>query len=163
MIANAVSHTKGTGGSSHLDVDQFRHILLSKKFKTEVKELRKQPAAIARTLALTIVDLKSIKALTNCRLIPFNKNSSVRPIGIGKVFRKFIGKAINWILKDNTAVSRTVPNSEWFESWNRCCNHSMQFFFKDSSTEAVILVDLNNAFSNINRKVALHNHLSKSL
>ena len=105
MIAKAVFHTKGTGGPSHLDVDQFRHILLSKKFKTEVKELRKQPAAIARTLALTIVDLKSIKALTNCRLIPFNKNSSVRPIGIGKVFRKFIGKAINWILKDNIQQS----------------------------------------------------------
>ena len=35
--------------------------------------------------------------------------------------------------------------------------HSMQLIFEDSSTEAVILVDANNAFSSINRKIALHN------
>ena len=31
--------------------------------------------------------------------------------------------------------------------------HSMQLIFEDSSTEAVILVDANNALNSINRKV----------
>ena len=35
--------------------------------------------------------------------------------------------------------------------------HSMQLIFEDSSTKAVILVDANNAFNSIDRKVALHN------
>lgn len=34
--------TQGVGGSFYLDADQFRPTLLSKKFKIEAKELRKQ-------------------------------------------------------------------------------------------------------------------------
>ena len=87
MIAKAASLT-----------NQFRHMLLSKKFKTEANELREQIAVLARTLASTLVDPKSIKALTTCRLIPLNKNPDVRPIGVGEVLRRIMGKAINWML-----------------------------------------------------------------
>ena len=73
MIAKAASLTEGAWGSSHLDADQFRHMLLSKMFKTEAKELRQQIAVLVRTIASTI-DWKSIKALANCRLTPLNKN-----------------------------------------------------------------------------------------
>ena len=105
MIAKTASLTKVAGGPSHLDADQFRHMLLSKKFKTESKELREQIAVLARTIASTLVDPKSIKALTTCRLIPLNKNPGVRPIGVGEVLRWIMGKAINWILKDNIQES----------------------------------------------------------
>ena len=39
MIGKATSLTKGFGGPSHVDADHFRHMLLSKKFKTEGKNL----------------------------------------------------------------------------------------------------------------------------
>ena len=42
MLAKAATLTKGAGGPSHQDSDQFRHLLLNKKFKTEAKELREQ-------------------------------------------------------------------------------------------------------------------------
>ena len=35
MIVKAVSLAKGAEGPSHFDSDQFRHVLLSKKFKAE--------------------------------------------------------------------------------------------------------------------------------
>ena len=38
MVAKAANLTKGAGGPSHLDSDQFRHLLLSKKFKKEAKK-----------------------------------------------------------------------------------------------------------------------------
>ena len=44
MIAKAASLTEGAGEPSHLEADQFCHMLLSKKFKTEVKELRDERA-----------------------------------------------------------------------------------------------------------------------
>ena len=65
MIAKAASLTKGVGGPFHLNADQFRHILLSKKFKTEPKKLRVQIAVLARILASTTVDPTSIKALAS--------------------------------------------------------------------------------------------------
>ena len=37
VIAKAASLTKCAGGPSHLDADEFRHMILSKKFKTEAK------------------------------------------------------------------------------------------------------------------------------
>lgn len=57
IIAKAVSLTKGAGGSFQLEADQFRHMLLSKRFKTEAKRLRKQMSVLARTLASTILPL----------------------------------------------------------------------------------------------------------
>ena len=65
MIAKAASLTKDVGGPFHLNADQFHHILLSKKFKTEPKKLRVQIAVLARILASTTVDPTSIKALTS--------------------------------------------------------------------------------------------------
>ena len=64
MIGKAVSLTKGSGGPSHVDADQFRHMLLSKKFKTEGKNLREQIALLSRNLASKFVDPFSIKGLT---------------------------------------------------------------------------------------------------
>ena len=34
-----------------------------------------------------------------CRLIPLDKNSGLRPIGIGEVLRRIIGKAVTSVLK----------------------------------------------------------------
>ena len=88
MIAKAASVTKGAGGSSHLDTDQFRHMLLCKKFKTEAKEPRDEISVLARTLASSKIHRKSIKTLTNCRLILLNKNPD-----ISKVSRRIMRKA----------------------------------------------------------------------
>ena len=39
MIGKATSLTKGSGGPSHVDADQFRHMLLRKNLKQKVKNL----------------------------------------------------------------------------------------------------------------------------
>ena len=104
-IAKVASLNFSAVGPSHVDADQFRHMLLSKKFKTEAKELREQMAVSAGTLALIIVDPKSVKALTNSKSIPLNKNPSVRPIDVAELLRRIVGKAIYWILQDDIQES----------------------------------------------------------
>ena len=47
VIGKSASLKKGSGGPSHVDGDQFRHMLLSKKFKTESKNLREQIALLS--------------------------------------------------------------------------------------------------------------------
>ena len=46
-VGRATSLTKGSGGLSHVDWDHFCHMLLSKKFKAESKNLREQIALLA--------------------------------------------------------------------------------------------------------------------
>ena len=62
MVLKATSLTKGTGGPSQLDAEQYRHILTSTKYKKENKELREQIAIFARKLASEIIDPNSIQA-----------------------------------------------------------------------------------------------------
>ena len=47
VIGKSGSLKKSSGGPSHVDGDQFRHMLLSKKFKTESKNLREQIALLS--------------------------------------------------------------------------------------------------------------------
>ena len=48
MIATTTRLTKGSGGPSQLDAEQFCHIILSKKFKKELKDLREQIILLAK-------------------------------------------------------------------------------------------------------------------
>ena len=70
-----------------------------------------------------------------------------------------MGKAINWILKEDNMQKSAGPlqTATGLKVGAGAAIHSVRLIFEDSSTEAVILVDTNNAFNSINRKVALHN------
>ena len=82
----------------------------------------------------------------------------MRPIGVGEVLRRIMEKAINWILKDDRQESAgPLQTATGLKAGSEAAIHSMRLIFEDSSTEAVILVDANNAFNSINRKLALHN------
>ena len=98
MIATATRLTKGSGGPSQLDAEQFRHIILSKKFKKESKDLREQMVLLPKKLAATLVHPKSIETFVAFRLIALKKNPGVRPIGVGEILRRIIGKTIAWTL-----------------------------------------------------------------
>ena len=158
MIAKATRLTKGSGGPSQLDAEQYRHIILSTNFKKESKELREKVAILAKRLATTMVDPSSIEALTACRLIPLNKNPGIRPIGIGEVLRRIIGKSITWVLRDEIQeAAGPLQVATGLNAGAEAAIHAMRTIFAQDSTEAVILVDASNAFNSLNRRVALHN------
>ena len=53
---------------------------------------------LAKNLATTLVDPKSIEAFLACRLIALSKNPRVRSIGTGEILRRIICKTIAWTL-----------------------------------------------------------------
>ena len=60
-------------------------------------------AKFARKIATEIIDLHTLEAYNMCRLIPLDKNPDstelqIRPIGIGEVMRRIVGKTIIWSL-----------------------------------------------------------------
>ena len=55
-----------------------------------------------------------MSALMACRLIPVDKDPSLRPIGIGEVLRRIIGKIVVYILKSELQED---ANMCWAGRW----------------------------------------------
>ena len=100
-IYTAVRNLKGSGGPSGINSDGMKRILGSKKFGRKSTDLCYAVAKVARRLCTEKTNPTSLKAFTSCRLIPLSKDSGkgIRPIGIGEVIKRVIGKALMSHLK----------------------------------------------------------------
>jgi len=157
-VMKAALRTKGSAGPSHFDSDQFSRILCSKHFKQEGKELREQISSLARKIATETIDPTTLEAYTSCRLISLNKNPGLRPIGIGEVLRRIVGKTIAWSVSDEIQeAAGPLQVSSGLKGGAEAAIHAMRDVFEADTTDAVILVDASNAFNNLNRQAALHN------
>ena len=85
MVSKTLSLTKGAGGPSQLDAMQYHHLLSSRKYKVENRELRTQIAILARKLATETLDPLTLEAYVSCRLIPLDKN----PVSDRLVWKRF--------------------------------------------------------------------------
>ena len=158
MLSKASSQTKGAGGPSQLDAMQYHHLLSSRKYKIENKELRTQIAILARKLATETYDPLTLESYVSCRLIPLDKNPGVRPIGVGEVLRRIVGKRVGWVLKEDIQLTAgPLQTATGLQSGAEAAIHSMRCMFQDDRTDTVILVDARNAFSLLNCQAALHN------
>ena len=97
----------------------------------------------------TYVDPQGLAALTANRLIALDICPGVRSIGVGEIVRN-IGKVV--LNSDVLEAAGTLQLCTGHEAGCEAAIHS-----HDATTEAVLLVDTNNAFDSLNRKVALLN------
>ena len=95
-IYSSAKNLKGSGGPSGLNSEGIKRILCSKRFGKESRALCYEVARVARRLCTEQVKPESLTAFVSCRLIPLSKDSGdgVRPIGIGEVLKRVIGRAI---------------------------------------------------------------------
>ena len=162
-VQKAANRVNGSGGPSQMDAKQWRRILSSKHFKAEGKELREEIAIFAKKIATEILDPVILEDYTACRLIPLNKapgepEMQIRPIGVGEVLRRIVGKTLVWALNDDIQeAGGPLQVSTGLKGGAEAAIHAMKDIFLKESTDAVILVDAENAFNKLNRKVALHN------
>ena len=85
-------------------------------------------------------------------------NPGVRPIGIGEVLRRLIGKSAMYILKsDVQKAAGCLQMCTGLRSGIEAAVHMTERAWNDNSTEAILLVDADNAFNRLNRHAALHN------
>ncbi|XP_037792733.1 uncharacterized protein LOC119588098 [Penaeus monodon] len=149
-------NTKGAAGPSGLDADGWKSILSTSRFGNAAGDLSKAIADLARKLATE--DCRYIEALTSCRLIALDKRPGCRPIGIGEVLRRIIGKAIMEVVGDD--IKRAVGNLQVCVGQPAGCEaaiHAMRKIFEEPECEAVLMVDAANAFNNINRQATIQN------
>ena len=112
---------------------------------------------MAKSLCATLHTPKSIEPLLASRLIPLNKNPGLRPIGVGEVLRRIIGKMVAKVVKED--VTKSVGSLQvcaGHEAGSEAAIHAIRNISQDE-TEAVLLIDAANAFNSINREAFLHN------
>ena len=118
LIQEAAKNTSGSGGPTKVDSDVWKHILCSKAFSKEGKGLADEIACLARKMCTKDIPNKYLSSLEACRLIPLIKEiTGVRPIGIGEVLRRIIGKSVSKILRnDILQASGTLQTFSVLES-----------------------------------------------
>ena len=99
-----------------------------------------------------------LAAFLACRLIPLDKQPGVRPIGIGEVLRRVIGKIVMKLLrKDILKATGSLQLCAGQDAGSEAAIHAVYDMFNEDDTEAVLMVDASNAFNSINREAFLHN------
>ena len=98
MIWKHALHTQGAAGPSGLDAKGWKTILSSNTFGDAARDLCDAIASLARKMANE--DCHHLEAYTSSRLVPLNKNPGCRPIGIGGVLRRIIGKSVMEVVKE---------------------------------------------------------------
>ena len=82
----------------------------------------------------------------------------IRLVGIGEVLRRIIGKAVMTVVKTEIVTSTApIQVCAGLSGGVEAAIHAARRIFKDKKTEAIILVDAENAFNSLNRKAALNN------
>ena len=82
----------------------------------------------------------------------------MRPIGVGEVIRRLIGKCVSKIGKQDVIDASGVTQAcAGHKSGSEAAIHAMHDIFESDETDAALLVDASNAFNSLNRAAALHN------
>ena len=93
-----------------------------------------------------------------CHLIALNKHPGIRPIGIGEISRRIVGKAILLITRDDAQeATGALQLCAGQEASCEAAIHAIHQLFELSDTDAAILIDATNAFNSLNRENALRN------
>ena len=129
-------------------------------FHKESTDLCEAIAMLGRRICQNFVDPDGLTAYTSCRLVAMDKCPGVRPIGIGEVVRRIIGKAILSVAsQDIQQVTGALQLCAGQQAGCEAAIHAMRQGFTQPNTEAVLRGDATNAFNCLNRKVALQNIL----
>ena len=99
-FTKAALHLEGSGGPSLLDAEGWKHMLCSKTYGNNSTNLCQAIADLAKKLCREEIHSDSLHEFVACRLIPLDKgpdkegNPGVRPIGIGEILRRLVGKVV---------------------------------------------------------------------
>ena len=148
---------KGAAGPSNFNSKDWKGVLVSKMYGTSSSDLCKAIVRTAKKLCVEETD-NNVAALMACRLIPLDKNPGLRPIGIGEVLRRIIGKLVVSVLRAD--LQEDAGDLQLCAGQQSGCEagiHAMHDIYQDENTHGIIQVDANNAFNTINRKMFIHN------
>ena len=158
FIGNTSLRTRGESGPSGMDADVWRRILTSNSFGQSSTNMCMALANVAKKLCVESDQTDSLEAFLASRLIPLDKTAGLKPIGVGEVIRRIIGKTVVHTLKED--IIRSIANLQacaGHESGCEAAIHAMSQIFNEEDSDAVLLIDASNAFNAVNCNLCLQN------
>ena len=150
-IYSAALRTRGSSGPSGLDANNMKKLFCSKKHNRASESLCESLAALGRRICTKFVDPKSLESYIACRAIALNKydgKDGIRPIGIGEIIRRVLGKAIAQIFgADICHAAGSQQTCAGQEGGVEAAIHAAREIFQMESTGAVLLIDAENDFN----------------
>ena len=147
-----------------IDAEGWKHILCSRSYGKASVQLCGAIAELAKKLSTSPVDHRFPTKFVACRLVPLDKGEDetgkigVRPVGVGEVLRRIVGKLIMNVIKDDIQnAAGPIQTCAGLKGGIEACIHATRNIWEEESTEGVLMVDAENAFNTLNRKLALHN------
>ena len=152
LVRKHAMKTHGCAGPSGLD-DRRR---LPSAFGQTSTNLCKLVAKFAKRLATSIMPPDDLIPYNGCRLVVLDKSPRVRPIGLGEVIRRIIGRIIvDYIRQDLTYICRIMQLCLGQKCGKEQAILSLRHSFDDPGNEAILHIDAKNAFNVRNRQTAL--------
>ena len=158
LIQKLSKEGHGSGGPTQLDSDNWRHMTNSNVFMPHSINLCQAVADMTKRLATEHVDQICLREFTSSRLIALDKNPGVRPIGVNEIMRRISSKAVlSTIGIDIQNACGPTQTCTGLRSGVEAAIHAVRKSFDEVSTEAMLIVDAENAFNSVNREAALNN------
>ena len=146
MIFDAATKTRSSAGLSGMDAELYRRILSSKNFKAEGKVLREDIAVFTRNLLKIAYHPSLLEGYTSCRLIPLDKNPGIRPVGVGEVLRRIVGKTIAGFFKEEIKeAADPLQVCAGHCAGSEAAIHARSQVFVEEGTDGILLIDASNA------------------
>ena len=121
-------------------------------------------AQIAERIATEEIDSEFLEPYNACRLIPLDKTPIVKPIIVGDVLRRIIGRSILRCIQNDLKLLGIPTTMSRSKMWNHAI-HSLRNGrpkrilrkFEKPEVQDILLSDAKNAFNSLNRYLALRN------
>ena len=110
LIKRAALNIHGAAGLSGVDAYGWKCLYIS--FNEDSVELCWALVSGARCLSTTTIEPAILMSFVACRLIPLDKWSGVKPIGIGNVPHRIVAKSILYVIGDDIALA-AGPLQTW--------------------------------------------------
>ena len=136
---------------------------MSKSYGTINTDLRRAFVSVIKKICTeklpvdTTKDETPLEAFLACRLIPLDNHPGLRPIRVGKILRRLLGKVVMKVVKEDIKkAAGCLQLCAGQEAGCEAAIHAMHKIFESNKTEAILIVDTENVFNSINREALLH-------
>ena len=95
---------------------------------------------LTKKLCIEEIDNLSLSSLMASRLLPLNKNPGLRPIGVGEVLRRLMGKVMMNTFSEDVTTASSDAQMCGRSSGSEVAIHAMRRMFQHENSDTIIII-----------------------